>query len=91
MALWKPIDVSQFDRDDIEYLHDEWDDAFESNLEIRYNKIREFSKTLNESIDEDTIEMTEKAKNVFKHCTIELIANKIYDRLTILFNNTRKR
>ena len=35
--------------------------------------------------------MTGKAKNVFKRGTIELIANKIYDRLTILFNNMRKR
>ena len=36
MASWEPVDVSQFDRDDIKYLHDEWDDAFESNLEIRH-------------------------------------------------------
>ena len=35
--------------------------------------------------------MTDRTKNVFQHGTIELVANKIYDRLTILFNNTRKR
>ena len=84
MASWKPVDVSQFDRDDIEDLHYEWDDAFKSNLEMRYNKLREFDGTLNESTDEDNIEMTDKAKDRFKGGTIELIANRICDRLTLL-------
>ena len=35
--------------------------------------------------------MTESTKNAFKRGTIELIANRIYNRLTILFNNLRKR
>ena len=35
--------------------------------------------------------MTEKAESTFKHGTIELIANQIYDRLTILFNKVRKK
>ena len=35
--------------------------------------------------------MTEKTKDAFKHVTIELIANQIYDRLTLSFDNTRKR
>ena len=35
--------------------------------------------------------MTEKARSVLKHDTIELVANQIYDRLTILFNSSRKR
>ena len=35
MALWEPIDVSQFDRDEIEDLHADWNDDFKSNLEIR--------------------------------------------------------
>ena len=35
--------------------------------------------------------MTEKAKDKFKRGTIELVANQIYDRLTISFDNTRKR
>ena len=46
---------------------------------------------MNESTDEDTIEITEKAKNALKQDTIELVANQIYDRLTIFFNNDRKR
>ena len=91
MTSWDPVDVSQLDRDEIKDLHADWDDAFMSNLEIRFNKLRGFDKTLNESTDEDTIEMTEKAKDRFKHGTIELIANQIYDKLTLLFNNARKR
>ena len=35
--------------------------------------------------------MTEKATDAFKRGTIELIANQIYNRLTISFDNTRKR
>ena len=35
--------------------------------------------------------MTEKTKDAFKRGTIELIANQIYDRLAISFDNTRKR
>ena len=91
MATWEPIDVSQFDRDDIEDVYGRWGDDFKSNLEIRFNELRKFNETLNESTDEDTIEMTEKSKDAFKRGTIELIANQIYDRLTISFDNTRKR
>ena len=35
--------------------------------------------------------MTEKTKDALKRGTIELAANKIYDRLTIFFNKDRKR
>ena len=91
MATWEPIDITHFDRDDIEDVYGEWGDYFNNDLEVRYNKLRGFNETLNESTDEDTIEMTEKAKDKFKRGTIELIANQIYDRLTILFDNPRKR
>ena len=91
MATWDPVDVSHLDRDDIEDLHAEWDDGFKTNLEMRYNKLRGFNEALNESTDEYDIEMTETTKNAFKRGTIELVANQIYDKLTILFNNSRKR
>ena len=68
-----------------------WDDDVIKDLEVRLNKLREFDETLNESTDEDTIEMTEKTKDALKHDTIELAANQIYDRLTIFFNKDRKR
>ena len=91
MATWDPVDVSHLDHDEIEDLHADWDDAFMRDLGIRFNRLRGFERTLNESTNEDTTELTEKAKDAFKRGTIELIANQIYDKLTTLFNNARKR
>ena len=90
MATWEP-DIDPFDRDEIGDEDYKWDDTFINNLETRLNKLRQFNKTLNESTDEETIEMTEKTKYAFKRDTIELIANEIYDKLTKLFNDRRKR
>ena len=90
MATWEP-DIDPFDRDGIGEEDDRWDDTFTNNLETRLNKLRQFNKTLNESTDEATIEITEKTKYAFKRATIELIANEIYDKLTKLFNDRRKR
>ena len=88
MASLEPVDI---DCDGTADAYDEWNDGFKSDLEIRNNKLREFNETLNESADENTIELTEKAKDALKLGTIALIANQIYDRLTLLFNNARKR
>ena len=88
MATWEPVDTDYDKIGDEDY---KWDDDVIKDLELRFNKIREFDETLNESTDEDTIEMTEKTKDTLKHDTIELVANQIYDRLTIFFNNDRKR
>ena len=91
MATWEPIDITNFDHDDIEDVYGDWDNDFKNNLEVRFNRLRKFNETLNESTDEDTIEMTEKTKDAFKRGTVELIVNQIYDRLTLSFDNTRKR
>ena len=91
MATWEPVDITHFDRDDIEDVYGDWGDDFKDNLEVRFNKLRKFKEILKESTDEDTIEMTEKAKDAFKCGTLELVANQIYHRLTISFDNTRKR
>ena len=88
MATWEPVDI---DHDGLGEEYDKWDDDVIKNLEVRFNKLREYDETLNESTDEDTIEMTEKTKDALKHGTIEWVANQIYDRLTIYFNNDRKR
>ena len=89
MASWEPVDIDPTDHDDLE--DDKWDDDFMKDLEIMFNKLREFNGDLNESIDDNHIEMTEKVKDVLKKDTIGLAANQIYDRLTIMFNNTRER
>ena len=88
MATWEPVDIDYDKIGDEDY---KWDDDVIKDLELRFNKLRVFNETLNESTDEDTIEMTEKAKNALKRDTIELVANQIYDKLTIFFNNDRKR
>ena len=88
MATWEPEGIDYDKIGDEDY---KWNDDVINDLEIRFNKLREYNETLNESTDENTIEMTEKTKDALKHDTIELAANQIYDRLTIFFNNDRKR
>ena len=88
MATWEPVDTDYDKIGDEDY---KWDDDVIKDLELRFNKLREFNETLNESTDEDTIEMTENTKDVLTRDTIELVANQIYDKLTIFFNNDRKR
>ena len=88
MVSFEPVDTDHDKIGDEDY---KWDDDVVKDLELRFNKLREFDETLNESTDEDNIEMTIKTKDVLKHDTIELAANQIYDRLTIFFNNDRKR
>ena len=88
MATWEPVDI---DRDDMGEEYDKWDDDVIKDLEARFNKLREFDETLNESTDEDTIEMTEKTKDALMRGTIELVANQIYGKLTTFFNKDRKR
>ena len=90
MATWEP-DIDPFDRDDIEDEDYKWDDDVIKDLELRFNKLRKFNETLNESTDVDTIEMTDKTINALKRDTIELVANQIYDKLTNSFNSSRKR
>ena len=88
MATSEPVDTDYDKIGDEDY---KWDDDVIIDLELRFNKLREFNETLNESTNEDTIEITEKTKDALKRDTVELVANQIYDRLTIFFNNDRKR
>ena len=62
-----------------------------NDLEIRFNKLRQFNRTLYGSPDDDLIDITMKNRDALKCDTIELVANQIYDKLTISFNDTRKR
>ena len=88
MASWEPVDI---DCDEIADEDIKWDDDVMKDLEIRFNKLREFNKTLDESTEEDLIDMTAKTKYALKHDTIELVANQIYDKLITMFNNDRRR
>ena len=88
MVSFEPVDIDYDKIGDEDY---KWDDDVIKDLELSFNKLREFDQTLNESTDEDTIEMTIKTKDSLKNDTIELASNQIYDRLTIFFNNDRNR
>ena len=90
MAIWEP-DIDPFDRDEIGEEDYRWDDTFIHNLETRLNELRQFNKDLDESTNVKTMVMTYKTKDALKRDTIELIANEIYDKLTKLFNDRRKR
>ena len=80
MATWEPDEI---DYDKIGEEDYKWDDYVIKDLELRFNKLREYNEILNESTDEATIEMTDKVKDILKKGTIELVANQIYDKLTI--------
>ena len=88
MASWEPVDIDFDGTGDEDYG---WGDNFMNDLEIRFNRLRQFNKTLDESLDEDLIDITTSTKDALKRDNIELVANQIYDKFTILFNNTRKR
>ena len=67
MASWEPVDIN---RDEIADEDVKWDDNVMKDLEIRFNKLREFNETLDESTEEDLIDMTAKTKYALKHDTI---------------------
>ena len=53
MTSFEPVDI---DRDGMGEGYDKWDDDVIKDLEIRFNKLREFNEILNESTNEDTID-----------------------------------
>ena len=70
MASFEPVDIDYDKIGDEDYKRD--DDVIK-DLELRFNKLRGLDETLNESTDEDTIEMTEKTKDALKRDSIELV------------------
>ena len=61
MVSFEPVDVDYNKIGDEDF---KWDDDVIKDLELRFNNLREFDETLNESTDEDTIEMTENQRCV---------------------------
>ena len=62
MATWEPEGIDIADRDGSGDEDNSWDDDVIKDLEVRFNKLRGYDETLNESTDENTIEMTMKTK-----------------------------
>ena len=88
MATWEP-DIDPFDRGDIE--DDSWDDNVMNDLQKRYEELRQFNIKYNKSRDKDTREETSIIIDSTRNDIEELVANQIYDKLTTMFNNNRKR
>ena len=61
MATWEP-DIDPFDRGEIGEEDYKWDDDVIKDLELRFNKLREYNETLNESTDVKIMEMYGKLK-----------------------------
>ena len=62
-----------------------------NDVEVRFEELRRFDEKLKESHDQATREDASIYVGVTRCNVEELVANQIYDKLTILFNNTRKR
>ena len=89
MATWELVDIDIADRDDIE--DDSWDENAMNDLQKRYEELRQFNIKYNKSRDEATREETSIYIDSTRHDIEELVANQIYDKLTTMFNNNRKR
>ena len=89
MATWEAVDIDIADRDDIE--DDGWDENAMNDLQKRYEELRQFNIKYNKSRDEATREETSINIDSTRHDIEELVANQIYDKLTTMFNNNRKR
>ena len=85
MDSWKPVDIDEIADKDVK-----WDDDVMKDLESRFEDLRQYNRNFNESRDEATREEASIYVNVTRNDTEELVANEIYDKLTILLNNTRK-
>ena len=87
MASWEPVDI---DRDEISDEDVKWDDDVMKDLEIRFEELRQYNTNFNESCDEATREDTSLFTGATRHDIEELVANEMYDKLTILLNDMRK-
>ena len=88
MSSWEPVDIDHDGTGDEEY---EWDDDAMNDLEMRFEELRQFNKKFNESSDKDTTEEMSIFIDSTRRGIEELVADQIYDKLTTLFSNTRKK
>ena len=88
MASWEPVDN---DRDEISDEYVKWDDDVMKDLESRFEELWQYNRNFNKSRDEATKEEASTYVDATRHDIEELVADQIYDKLTILFNNTRKK
>ena len=87
MASREPDEI---DRNSIGDEDVEWDDNVIKDLHIRFEELSQYSRNLKKSCNEVTREEVSTFADSTRHDIEELIANQIYDKLTILLNKTRK-
>ena len=88
MTSWEPVDIDRDGTGDEEY---EWDHDVMNDLEKKFEELRQFNKKFNESRDKDTIEELSIFIDATRHDIEELVTDQIYDKLTLLLNDTRER
>ena len=88
MSSWEPVDI---DRDEISDEDVKWDDDAMKDSESRFEELRQYDRKFNESRDEATREDASIFIDATRHDIKELVANEMYDKLTILLNDTRKK
>ena len=86
----EPVDIDPIDRDEIGEEDDVWGDDLMNNLEKRFNELRRFNKNLENASHKENGDITLE-RNKMKEDMTELVANQIYDRITKLINDRRKR
>ena len=91
MATWEPEGIDIADRDGLGEEDDNWDEHAMNDLQNRYEELRQFNIKYNKSRDEATREETLTFIDVTRNDIEELVANQIYDKLTIMFNKARER
>ena len=91
MATWDPEGIDIADRDGLGEEDDNWDERSMNDLQKRYEELRQFNIKYNKSRDKTTREETSIYIDSTRHDIEELVANQIYDKLTTMFNNNRKR
>ena len=89
MATWEPEGIDIADRDDIE--DDSWDENAMNDLQKRYEELRQFNIKYNKRRDKTNREETSIYIDATRNDIEELVANQIYDKLTIMFNKARER
>ena len=68
---------------------DKWGNVLMNDLQRRFNELRQFNKRLEDPSDQNFGEITLQ-KNKMKEGTIELAANQMYAKMTMLINDRRK-
>ena len=87
MDSWEPVDI---DHDEISDEDVKWDNDVMKDLESRFEELRQRNRNFNESRNEATREHASIFIDATRHDIEELVANEMYDKLTILLNNTKK-